>query len=108
MLHHRQSSSVVHINKHLEDVSYFFPKSGDVITYRNIFTPQAMEQIQTALENDKKEESPGLSYESIEDHNWLEQKIDRSKLVHHYMMLSKLRLTGTIPFVVKFNKYLKI
>lgn len=96
LLHHRQSSSVVHINKHLEDVSYFFSKSGDVITYRNIFTPQTMEQIQTALENDKKEESPGLSYESIEDHNWLEQKIDRSKLVHHYMMLSKLRLTGLV------------
>lgn len=96
LLHHRQSSSVVHINKHLEDVSYFFPKSGDVITYKNIFTPETMEQIQTALENDKKEESPALSYESIEDHNWLEQKIDTSKLGQHYMMLSKLRLTGLV------------
>jgi hypothetical protein len=83
----------------LEDVSYFFPKSGDVITYKNVFTPQTMEQIQIALENDKKEESPALSYESIEDHCWLEQKIDTSKLVQHYMMLSKLRLTGT-HFVV--------
>ena len=67
---------------------------NDVIDYPKWLTPEKLKQIQSILDRDKKEESPAHNIEETEDVRWLKQQIDTSRLLKHYLMLSKMRLTG--------------
>lgn len=97
-LYFKNTNSMIHFrNARIEDIVYHFPKKGKFITYRSkLFTPEKLSEIQNILENDKRHESPAHNIESFEDHNWHEVKMDSSKLLQHYMMLSKIRLTGLV------------
>lgn len=94
-LHHKHSSTLIHLNENLLDVNGL-QLQDTVIDNPKWLTPEKLKHIQNELKRDRKAESPASNIESLVDWTWHEQKIDYSKLLHHYLMLSKIRLTGLV------------
>lgn len=94
-LYHKHSSTLVHFRE-----DFIHAKTSDLnndeIDYPKWLTPEKLKQIQLVLDHDKKEESPAHSIDATEDLRWLKQEVDTSRLLKHYLMLSKVRLTGLV------------
>lgn len=89
----QESGQILHIRsrKHLKDISIYLPQSEELMRLCSL--PEK----DKALRLD--ETSPAATLDSIDERAWKEQKLDRTKLFQHYLMLSKIRLTGDHSFV---------
>ena len=84
-LHFRKSAVILNIDaRHdAKEVSFHIPNTSSVIHVKLDSVPVD-------------ETNPSKVIESVEEVLWQEVILDKSKLLQHYLMLSKIRLTGKL------------
>ena len=94
-LHFAKSAVILNIDAphSAKEVSFHIPDASSIINVK----------LDDAVSVD--ETNPSQIIESVEEHLWQEVTIDSSKLLQHYLKLSKIRLTGKFTIKVNVQKF---
>lgn len=110
-LHFKHAKHVVNVKAGsiANDLTLFMPKRSEVFS---IHIPHSEQVMRTVLKNasalpttavrvtseaaEPDETNPATRIDSIDEHQWQEQRLDLHKLPKYYLMLSKIRLTSLV------------